>query len=246
MSAFREPDVCASMVEMSKFQKSIQSQRSIHTKPIELVDCPLLGRKGIVSHMLKSLPSDYTSILLIEAYHLHWETLTRVLHLPTFDREFYDVIKVKKNGDSILPRHVKEYAVPQGLAALALAARLVKRRVPDEEDVSELQIAKWTDLIRRWLDDLKGKERLDIQALRTQTLLLLVHQNNLAPASDLWKESGNLVRSAMIMGLHRDPESCKDFSPFEREQRRKLWRTIVELDIQLYVRYSFPGILTCS
>jgi hypothetical protein len=129
---------------------------------------------------------------------------------------------------------------------MALSARLSNKSLPESERVSEEQIAKWTDLTQKYVDDLKGKERITLPALKSQTLLLLLHQNNLSSPSDLWKRSGNLVRSAMVMGLHHDPESCLGFSPFQKEQRRKLWTSIVELDIQFSLATGMPTAIRSS
>ena len=50
----------------------------------------------------------------------------------------------------------------------------------------------------------------------------------------------------MIMGLHRDPGDCKDFSIFERELRRKLWFSIVELDLQISLASGMPTTIRSS
>lgn len=51
---------------------------------------------------------------------------------------------------------------------------------------------------------------------------------------------------AMIIGLHRDPEDLLEMSIFEKIQRRKLWQTIVELDLQFSLAAGLPPAIQSS
>jgi hypothetical protein len=247
MGSFTDPDMRPLMIELTGYHKSAHLKQLLHAAADFPSEFSILGKTDLIARMLDSMPTGYTAVLFKSTYQLHWETLTRVLHIPTFDREFSEVLRAKESGNTRLLPEAKEYVVPQGLATLALSARLIRRHVAvDQEMGLETEIAKCTDLIQRWLDTLKGKELITIQILQIQILLLLIHQNNLARPSDLWRESGNLVRSAMIMGLHRDPENSKDFSVFQKEQRRKLWMTIMELDVQFSLAAGMPTAVRSS
>lgn len=241
MNSFKDPDMAGIMNELSTFQKFLQ------TKPRKpLVEIPQ-DRTALMVKMLESLPSGYTCGLTQSIYLLHWESLNRVMHIQSFNKECDQVFNflrsAKSAGDYPLLPSILQPVVPQILGTLALSARLdnlIATRI------SEDQISTWTKMIQTWLDLLQGKERLNIQTLRTQTLLLLVKMNNLNPTSDLWKESGTLVRSGMIIGLHQDPQHYDEFSLLEREQRRKLWRTIVELDVQISLAAGMPAAIRSS
>lgn len=196
--------------------------------------------------MLKCLPREYSWDVLFSAMP-YWESLTRILHLPSFRRECDEIFKALRAGIDTLPPSVRESLVPQLLAMLALSARLaMAMKYPQNDRISEGQIGIYAIPIQQWMNDLNSKERLNIYSLQTRTLLLLVRQSNNASPSALWKESGDLVRSAMIIGLHLEPEEYAEFSLFQREQRRKLWRTIVELDIQFSLAASMPTALRVS
>jgi hypothetical protein len=95
-------------------------------------------------------------------------------------------------------------------------------------------------MIKAWLGGLHGKALVNFPTLQTRTLLLLTLQSNLASPSELYLESGNLVRNAMIMGLHQDPEPW-DSSVFDKEARRKLWITIAELDLHFSLAAGLPS-----
>ena len=229
------------MEELSVYQSSFERKpkKSLVTLPQD--------RASLVSEMLKSLPTDGSFGNAFMLYEMHWEGLTRVMHKPSFLRESEELQAFLNSRQSVedysLPANIRESLVPQMAGILALSARLTKS---GSDTVLGDQISSWMEMIQRWLDGLKGKERLNIQTLRTQVLLLQVKMNNLAQTSDLWKESGSILRSAMIVGLHQDPENYSEISVFEKEQRRKLWRTIIELDIQFSLSGAMPAAIRSS
>lgn len=238
MKSFACESTSTMMNEMSAFQKLTVRK----TKGPERI-YPPLGRAGLVAEMLKSIPKHYSWDMLFSALP-YWEGVTRILHVPSFRAECNEIISIVRAGVDALPPITRESLVPQLLATLALSARLgAGFRHSESDKISETQVGLYAILIQQWMDSLGGKERLNFYSLQTQALLLLVHQNNNGSPSALWRESGDLVRSAMIMGLHLDPEEYFDFSIFQKEQRRKLWRTIVELDIQFSLAASMPTAL---
>ncbi|KAH8552419.1 fungal-specific transcription factor domain-containing protein [Umbelopsis sp. PMI_123] len=56
----------------------------------------------------------------------------------------------------------------------------------------------------------------------------------------IWPRLGSLITIAMQMGLHRDPEIFNNFSPFEREMRRRIWWNIYIFDRLLSSKLSYP------
>jgi hypothetical protein len=228
------------MQELTTYQKSFQRKPK---KPQAQLP---QDSASLVTEMLKSIPpGQFRSTFYL--YKPHWEGLTRILHKQTFIKgaeEVEEFLRTRaSNGNYSLPPSIRQSIIPQMIGVLALSARMSH---PNSKEVSEDQISIWVEMIQRWLDGLKGKERLNIQTLRTQILLLLLKMNNLSQTSDLWKESGTLVRSAMIMGLHQDPESYEDISLFEKEHRRKLWRTIIDFDLQLSLSGGMPAAIRSS
>lgn len=241
MKSFSCGDTISMMQEMSIFQRLTVRKCTVPESIYSSYRGPAL-----IVEMLKCLPRKYSWDDHFSAMP-YWESLTRVLHVPSFRIECNEIFKALGAGIDTLPPSVRGSLVPQLLATLALSARLATAtKCPDNDTISEGQIGIYTILIEKWMNDLNSKERLNIYSLQTQTLLLLVHQNNNASPSALWKESGDLVRSAMIMGLHLEPEEYPEFCLFQREQRRKLWRTIVELDIQFSLAASMPTALRVS
>ncbi|TVY35101.1 Fusarisetin A cluster transcription factor [Lachnellula subtilissima] len=216
-------------------------QRALHRK-IKPLDRLFEDRTALVAEMLNSLPENTIVEALKERYLANMETVLRAVHVPTFRRQCSEIQSSRTAHNSTLPSTVPESVLAQLLAIISIASRLSdsKDMKTLEQTVSEERVTTYLTLIPKWLDSLKGKERLTIDTLRVETLLLMARFANMATLLDLWKESGGLVRAAMAVGLHRDPEHSSGLSPFVKEQRRKLWQTIVELDLQFSLATGMP------
>ncbi|KAH7186275.1 uncharacterized protein B0J16DRAFT_363232 [Fusarium flagelliforme] len=57
---------------------------------------------------------------------------------------------------------------------------------------------------------------------------------------EIWILMGNTVQLALHMGYHRDPKHFKGLSPFAAEMRRRIWATIVEMDLGLSAQMGLP------
>jgi hypothetical protein len=228
--------------ELSIFQKTFHPNDKYIPDPGEYqADVPM-DHASLQAEMLKALPSGFFFGILQERYILNWETVLRVLHIPTFMRECEEVAAIKDSDNLVLPPHIRDSLLPQILAVIAIGSRLSdpNDRGTKSEKLLDKQITKNVALVQRWLDGLHGKALITMHTLRTRALLLLAHQANLTHPLALWHESGSLVRYAMGMGLHKDPEDCTEMSKFDREMRRKLWMTVVELDMQISVPVGMP------
>ncbi|KAF7553054.1 hypothetical protein G7Z17_g3920 [Cylindrodendrum hubeiense] len=59
-------------------------------------------------------------------------------------------------------------------------------------------------------------------------------------ATDGWLLIGMILHLAMRMGYHRDPDHFPGISPFEGEMRRRIWTTILQLDLVLSLEMGLP------
>ena len=59
----------------------------------------------------------------------------------------------------------------------------------------------------------------------------------------LWILLGTIVQLAMHMGYHRDPRHFKGMSPFTGEMRKRVWATIVELDLGISAQMGLPRLI---
>ena len=96
------------------------------------------------------------------------------------------------------------------------------------------------DLVQVWLDELSRKQRSVISTLQVDVLLLLSRSQQGIQPEKLWSSTGALVRSATIMGLNVDPASISGISPYNAEIRRRLWATILEMELQASMFCNMP------
>lgn len=59
----------------------------------------------------------------------------------------------------------------------------------------------------------------------------------------LWLLLGMLVQLALSMGYHRDPRNFSNISPFASEMRRRVWATLVQMDLRLSSQIGLPRLL---
>ncbi|KAH6974592.1 putative Zn(II)2Cys6 transcription factor [Ilyonectria sp. MPI-CAGE-AT-0026] len=59
-------------------------------------------------------------------------------------------------------------------------------------------------------------------------------------ATDGWLSISMILHLAMRMGYHRDPDHFPGISPFECEMRRRIWTTILQLDLSISLEMGLP------
>ncbi|KAM0257865.1 hypothetical protein ACHAQJ_004169 [Trichoderma viride] len=194
---------------------------------MSLGKCKVLGRK-IKKNRLKPLSSTNLGIQipareladeLVENYLRTFEGVFRVLHIPTFRAEyarFWDGSHPSTDSFVILLQLV-----------MALGATT-------HDDVFSLRTraTQWIFEAQMWLMIPPEKKRMNIEGIQIQCLLLLAKSTCNVGTDMVWMMAGNLVRNAMFLGLHRDPQSLGDMTIYRAEMRRRLWATVLELNIQ--------------
>ena len=170
------------------------------------------------------------------------EGLYRVVHVPTFQDE---VERYWSHGVNPAQGGVTEDFLPRYLTILCIGSRFgadAKGLSFDRSDGVHIPTA--CALVRSWLDSIRGKPSVDVSILQTEVLLLHAVRM-IAPRSQrLWTELGMVSRMAMAMGLHRDPsEFAPEISPFHAECRRKLWFTIMDMDLHVSLASGLPSAL---
>lgn len=207
-------------------------RKSLHPKPQAVCTFAVDG-EAMLREMLRVLPDDSTIDALVLRYVSNFENVLRIVHVPTFMKQCLEIKAMRHTMNLSRLVHVPEAALPQLLAIMAISSRLSDSNEPGVRRISDPLIAQYLEITRNWLERLKGKLRITLPVIRTEALLLVAKIVKLVPTPQLWKESGSLIRIAMVMGIHWDPENLTSISCFEKEQRRKIWHTIVELDLQL-------------
>lgn len=173
---------------------------------------------------------------LVELYTLNFEKTLRILHVPSFLRQYEEFWA---DPDNEIYR--SSGFIPQLTAVLTVALPLEDRSFETEHALSwEYLQMPAVNFVRLWLRKLGRKKRTELATLQVEALLLLARRLRLVTPEEQWRETGTLVRSAMVMGLHLNLTEYTDLSAFQMELRRRLWITIVEIDLQASIESGMP------
>jgi len=182
-------------------------------------------------------PKEYCD-RLIAIYCNHFERTMRVLHIPTFMHQ-YEQLWENGNPDANPPGIIPLLTVVMSMAYhMDDAGEFIR----DQTHRSYLKSAA-NDLVQGWLDELTRKQRTELSSLQVEVLLLLSRSLRGMYPEKLWTSTGALVRSAMVMGLNLDPSTITGFAPYQAEMRRRLWATILEIDLQASLATGMPILL---
>lgn len=187
--------------------------------------------------LIALLPSRGVVDELVGLYLTYIECQHRILHAPSFLREVDEFFALMDN-----PSSVSAGFLVQLLLVLACAWNLADQGSLQEKSPTPLKCytaVEWVLHAEKWIDNAHIK-RPEITALRLYILLVVAQNCFGTKRSKAWLSTGNLVRQAMLSGYHRDPNQYARISVFNKEMRRRIWMTIVELDLQVAIDRGMP------
>ncbi|KAI1780368.1 fungal-specific transcription factor domain-containing protein [Hypoxylon cercidicola] len=236
----KSSDIRELFLNIQKIHKALQDEHRKATAPITVfVD----SMTPIQKRMADVLPSRAVCDTLLNIYLRGSETIYRVLHIQSFKGQYAGYWEGSPQPDAFLP---------QLLSILCVGYRFLGAGKGQYHDREGIHIPTASSLVRTWLDGLRGKQLVEFSTLQAELLQLMAQRMINPQNQESWTHLGLIVRMAMTMGLHRDPsEFGPRISPFWAEQRRKLWYTILELDVHMSMQCNLPccireGDFTCS
>ncbi|PYH43486.1 Zn(II)2Cys6 transcription factor [Aspergillus saccharolyticus JOP 1030-1] len=189
-----------------------------------VVKTQIILRGPVCSDPRDYVPPRTISDQLLAAYLRTLESAYRVIHVPSF-RRAYDQYWADPAASS--PAFVIKL-----LLILAVGSVFCPDDTPYGSLVSKLSVSQWIYTAQSWLTSPFEKARLDMQGLQLHCLLLIARQVTAIGGELAWIGAGSLLRTAMHMGFHIDPRHMAKVSPFDAEMRRRLWATILEINLQ--------------
>ncbi|KIW66762.1 hypothetical protein PV04_06057 [Phialophora macrospora] len=178
--------------------------------------------------LVAMLPEQTRADALVQEYFETLETTYRVLHAPTFFRKYKEFWAASLEGES-----------SAFLVQLLLVCASVNCSVAGgpsgfrgRSSIGRETALKWIEACESWLD-LQSQKHMKLEVFQVRVLLVIAKKLNLVKVKREWSVSGHLLREAMSSGLHREPTFLSTtISVFDQEMRRRLWFTILELDLQ--------------
>lgn len=169
---------------------------------------------------------------LVDCYLRTTETVYRILHIPTFKKE-YDAHWTSQSEPST--------------AFLVLLKLVLAIGATTYDDTFSLRASamQWVYEAVTWLSEPGFKHRLNLQYIQISLLLLLARELVDVGPDLVWISAGTILRTSIYMGLHKDPKRLTPkMTIFVSEMRRRLWNTIIELSLQLSLTSGGPPMIS--
>lgn len=184
--------------------------------------------------LLSDLPAREICNELVQHYLRTLGMVYRLLHVPTFNQEYESFWED--------PQLASRGFVLKLLLILAIGSIFHCKPGPLNE--LGMPIQRWVYAAQWWLSGPFSKEIGNLEGLQVFCLLLICRQAYAMDKESNWMSAGTLLRQAVGQGLHRDPCNFPAISVFDGEMRRRIWATILELNVQLAIDAAMPPLLT--
>lgn len=171
----------------------------------------------------RDLPPREVADALVECYLNTFETLYRVLHVPSFRRD-YEAIWT---ADPDQPPDMAFIVQVKLIMAIGAATH--------DGNYSRRPAAfRWIYEGHTWVSNpvFKVRVRPDLVGIQNHILLLMAREVVGVDDDAVWISAGALLREGMYIGLHRDPSKLPRNTRLAAEMRRRLWTTILEVSLQ--------------
>ena len=185
--------------------------------------------------MLRYLPDQATCDGLVPIYFNNYENCYRILHNPSFRAEYADFWLHHREGTLILTHFLPTLLVVLSVASnlgITPLCNLVTFEFSGQPSVREL--------IKTWMCRLPRRHKYSFATLQLKMLMFLPQRSQSSRIEELWIDTGELVRHALLMNLDREPPASAKISLLELEMRRKLWMTILEYDLAISLMAGKP------
>ncbi|KUI60038.1 hypothetical protein VP1G_07260 [Cytospora mali] len=197
------------------------------------LDIPMLAQDAILDH----LPSRTLVLDLVDNYMTTYEKTHRLLHPPQFQRELMEFYAA--------PQDVPVNWIAQLLTMLALSVRSAPQSLvdmlknPTRDEISR-DFPHWADAFLKRSPFMYLPDLCSVRTLCMMAIAKGLDIDTPAHSRGLWALVGFIVRLAMAMALHRDTSSYSEVSGYEAEMRRRIWGTVVFLDLDAAIKSGLP------
>ncbi|KAL4898130.1 hypothetical protein BDV59DRAFT_190049 [Aspergillus ambiguus] len=177
------------------------------------------------------MPAKEVADALVDIYLRTIESVYRILHIPSFRQDYEALWAADTAPDMAF------------LVQLKLIFSIGAAMYDDHFSLLPSAI-RWVHEAQTWFSEPEFKTRLTISFLQTNILLLLAREIVGVDGTLTWISAGSLFRTAVYMGLHRDPAYLPRRSTFAAEMHRRIWNTILEITLQMSMESGGPPLLS--
>lgn len=187
------------------------------------------------SSLSSLLPPKEDTDVLVSFYLNNLEQLHRVVHIPTFNREYANFWVPGR------PRYDAMTALVLAIVSICVCVSISSGGSSAIPSAYLSMPEQWAAACDGWLRQQSSKNRKLVH-YQISCLVYLAKRINMIGKKRFWTETGSLIRNAMMDGLHFDPSPSTD-GPYMREMKRRIWFVIRELDLQNAFEYGLPTLL---
>ncbi|KAL2819860.1 fungal-specific transcription factor domain-containing protein [Aspergillus cavernicola] len=223
----RKKDLKSENSEYQKMKKFRFELRSHETKEQDRVS------RGNPSSLNEMLPPQNIADELLNLYFSTFETTYRILHIPSFFKEYEAYWAAPEAAGTVF--------IAKLLTLMAAASCFISpaTTVNGKDTLHDVAVG-WILSVQSWIASLFVSATAKFDILQIQCLLMIARQALAVDGDVVWNTSGSLIHTAMAMGMHRNPLRFAKMTPFWAEMRRRLWATILELELQASVDVGVP------
>lgn len=184
------------------------------------------------------VPPRETSDMLVQGYIRTFESVFRIVHIPSFMKEYEDFW--------VNPKAARDLYVIKLLLVMAIGTCFYQDIPNLDPSLASLRAAatQWIHTVEAWMSTSYRKPKATLANLEIRCLMLVARQVTTIDGDSVWVSVGSLLRTAMQMGLHRDPSQLFQMTTLHAEHRRRLWATVVELLLQSSMDSGCPLLLS--
>ncbi|EEA29090.1 hypothetical protein TMatcc_002537 [Talaromyces marneffei ATCC 18224] len=224
-------DTIHSQTALPRVQRELKSLQ-VKWKGIRADDAWFLTH----DELLQLLPDRETLDRHVNLYFDTVETTYRILHYQSFQKQ-YELLWQD-------PNQVNSAVVIILLLVMASVEVLFSHEQPKyigDSSVSRERAIFWIEVSEKWLAR-QSYKHMHLAIWQIRCLIVFAKQINVVKKKRIWTESGTLLREAMSAGFHRDPSVLGEkVSFFDQEMRRRLWATIIEMELQISIDRGMPS-----
>jgi hypothetical protein len=231
------------MVEsISRDTTLAQVQRSLKSLQLQWKQAkPTLANMGEIDiqRLVSLLPDRTTTDRLVKVYWETFETIYRILYWPDFWADYYALWENPFAASaSFLITVLLVVATVSCVSSQERMSYIGDSSTPRERAIALVEVCE------AWLER-QSQKNIPLAHWQCRCLLLLAKISNTIKKKQTWNIAGNLLRQAMSAGFHRDPSLLgTPMRDIDQELRRRLWATVVELELQVSIERGMPSTLS--
>jgi hypothetical protein len=192
------------------------------------------------TELLALIPEKQVVDNYVSLYFENFENTHRVLHILSFWRDYEAFWTSPKTTEPSF--HVTLLLVMA--SARCLSDNEETAFVGDSSSGRE-EASRWTEAAESWLAR-QSRKHLTLAFFQVQCLLCIARRVNGIKMKQDWVHTGELIRCGMSSGMHRDPSylSSTKTTEFNKEMRRRIWATMVELELDSSLEKGIQSAIT--